>query len=159
VRGAFTIGRGDLLVLISAFFWAAHVLLIGYLAMRTNPVHIACVQFFACSVLSLLVAGFVEHIIMRAICRAAIPILYGGVLSAGVAFTLQVVSQRTCSPAHAAIIMSLETVFAALAGWVILNERFLLRDFVGCDFRLPITKNKCKVAVPVEHLKAPWDGG
>jgi drug/metabolite transporter (DMT)-like permease len=136
VRGSFTIEPGDLLVMISAFFWAAHVLLIGYLAIRTNPVHIACVQFFTCSVLSLLVAGLVEHITMRAICSAAIPILYGGVLSAGVAFTLQVVSQRTCPPAHAAIIMSLETVFAALAGWAILNERFLLRDFVGCGLML-----------------------
>ena len=136
VRGAFTIGRGDLLVLISAFFWAAHVLLIGYLAMRANPVHIACVQFFACSVLGLLAAGFFEDVTMQAICRAAIPILYGGVLSAGVAFTLQVVSQRTCPPAHAAIIMSMETVFAALAGWAILDETLSLRDFAGCGLML-----------------------
>lgn len=136
IKGAFNIGRGDLLVLASAFFWAIHVLLIGYLAMRENPVHIACVQFFACSVLGLLSAGFFEDVTIQAICSAAIPILYGGVLSAGVAFTLQVICQRTCPPAHAAIIMSMENVFAVLAGWVILNERLSLRGFAGCGLML-----------------------
>lgn len=128
---SFTVGRGDLLVLVSAFFWAVHVLLIGYLATRANPVRIACMQFFTCSILSLLMAGLTERVSTGAIWQAAVPILYGGVLSAGVAFTLQVVCQRTCPPAHAAIIMSLETVFAALAGWAILGERFQLRQIVG----------------------------
>jgi drug/metabolite transporter (DMT)-like permease len=128
VTESFTIGRGDLLVLISAFFWATHVLLIGYLAKRANPVYIACVQFFTCSVVSLLVAGFSERVSAGAIRQAAVPILYGGVLSAGVAFTLQVVSQRTCPPAHA--------VFAALAGWAILGETFELRHIVGCALML-----------------------
>jgi drug/metabolite transporter (DMT)-like permease len=128
---SFTVGRGDLMVLISAFFWAVHVLLIAYLAKQGNPVRIACIQLFTCSVLSLLMAGLTERVSAGAIRQAAVPILYGGVLSAGVAFTLQVVSQRTCPPAHAAIIMSLETVFAALAGWAILGERFQLRQIVG----------------------------
>lgn len=137
VTESFTVGRGDMLVLISAFFWAAHVLLIGYLAKQANPVRIACIQFFACSILSLLMAGLTERVSTGAIRQAAVPILYGGVLSAGVAFTLQVVSQRTCPPAHAAIIMSLETVFAALAGWAILGERFQLRQIAG--FALMLT--------------------
>jgi drug/metabolite transporter (DMT)-like permease len=133
---SFTVGRGDMLVLISAFFWAAHVLLIGYLAKQANPVRIACMQFFTCSVLSLLMAGLTERVSTGAIRQAAVPILYGGVLSAGVAFTLQVVSQRTCPPAHAAIIMSLETVFAALAGWAILGERFQLQQIAGFTLML-----------------------
>jgi drug/metabolite transporter (DMT)-like permease len=131
VTESFTVGRGDLMVLISAFFWAVHVLMIGYLAKQGNPVRIACIQFLTCSVLSLLMAGLTERVSAGAIRQAAVPILYGGVLSAGVAFTLQVVSQRTCPPAHAAIIMSLETVFAALSGWAILGERFQLRQIVG----------------------------
>jgi len=137
ITESFTVGRGDMLVLISAFFWAVHVLLIGYLAKRANPVPIACIQFFTCSILSMLMAGLTEQFSTGDIGQAAVPILYGGVLSAGVAFTLQVVCQRTCPPAHAAIIMSLETVFAALAGWAILGERFQLRQIAG--FALMLT--------------------
>jgi len=136
VTESFTIGRGDLLVLVSAFFWAIHVQLIGYLAKRGSPLRIACVQFLVCSALSLAAALLTEEIALGAVRKATIPILYGGVLSAGVAFTLQVVCQRTSPPAHAAIIMSLETVFAALAGWLILSERLGLRDIAGCALML-----------------------
>jgi drug/metabolite transporter (DMT)-like permease len=132
VRESFTIGRGDLFVLIGAFFWTVHVLLIGYLAKRANPLHIAGTQFLACSALSLLAAIVFEPIALSAIIAAAVPILYAGVFSAGIAFTLQVVCQRTSPPSHAAIVMSLETVFAALAGYLILHERFTPRDLVGC---------------------------
>ena len=133
VTASFAIGRGDLLVFVGAFFWTIHVHLIGYLAKRANPLIIACIQFIACSVLSLLAAVLFENIALPAIHRATLPILYGGVLSAGVAFTLQVVCQRTSPPAHAAIVMSLETVFAALAGYLILHERLGPRDMAGCS--------------------------
>jgi len=136
VTGSFTIARGDLLVLVSAFFWALHVQVIGYLARRANPLRIACVQFLICSALSFVAAVATEQIVVTAIGEATIPILYGGILSAGVAFTLQVVCQQTSPPAHAAIIMSLETVFAALAGWLILHERLGPRDLAGCALML-----------------------
>ena len=132
ITESLTIGRGDLLIFIGAFFWTIHVYLIGYFAKRANPLCIACLQFVACSVLSLLVAVLFEPIALPAIRAATIPILYGGILSAGVAFTLQVVCQRTSPPSHAAIVMSLETVFAALAGYVMLHERFGSRDLAGC---------------------------
>jgi drug/metabolite transporter (DMT)-like permease len=132
VTASFTIGRGDLLILIGAFFWTIHVHLIGYLAKRANPLHIACIQFLACSALSLPAAVLFEQISLPAIRGAALPILYAGIFSAGVAFTLQVVCQRTSPPAHAAIVMSLETVFAALAGYLILHERLTPRDLLGC---------------------------
>jgi drug/metabolite transporter (DMT)-like permease len=132
IRGAFTIGRGDLLILLGALFWAVHVHVIGYLAKRANPLCIAGLQFLACSALSLPAAVLFEPIALPAIRAATIPILYGGVLSAGVAFTLQVVCQRTSPPSHAAIVMSLETVFAALAGYVMLHEQLTGRDLVGC---------------------------
>jgi drug/metabolite transporter (DMT)-like permease len=136
VTESFAIGRGDLLVLISAFFWAVHVQLIGYLAGRGSALRIACVQFVVCSLLSFLAACLTEEIALEGIREAAIPILYAGVLSAGVAFTLQIVCQRTSPPSHAAIIMSLETVFAALAGWIVLSERLGLRGLVGCGLML-----------------------
>jgi drug/metabolite transporter (DMT)-like permease len=126
------IGRGDLLVLVGAFFWTLHVLLIDYLAKRANPLHIACLQFLACSALSLLAAVGFERVALSSILQAIGPILYAGVFSAGVAFTLQIVCQRTSPPSHAAILMSLETVFASLAGYLILHERFTARDLLGC---------------------------
>jgi drug/metabolite transporter (DMT)-like permease len=132
IRGSFSIGRGDLLVLIGAFFWTAHVLLIGYLARRANPLHIAALQFLTCSALSLIPAALFETIALETIRAAAPTILYAGIFSAGVAFTLQVICQRTSPPAHAAIVMSLETVFAALAGYVVLHEHLTPRDLAGC---------------------------
>jgi drug/metabolite transporter (DMT)-like permease len=136
ITESFVIGPGDLCVLVGAFFWAIHVHLIGHLAKRANPLHIACIQFIACSALSLCVAIVLERISLLAILDAAIPILYGGILSAGVAFTLQVFCQRTSQPAHAAIIMSLETLFAALAGYLFLNEYLGLRGLAGCTLML-----------------------
>ncbi len=136
VTESFTIARGDLLVLASALFWAIHVQVIGYLAKRSDPLRLAGAQFLVCSALSFLVALGTEPIEAQAIRGAAIPILYGGILSAGVAFTLQVICQRTSPPAHAAIIMSLETVFAAVAGWLILHERMGLRGLAGCTLML-----------------------
>lgn len=136
VTESFTIARGDLLVLGSALFWALHVQVIGYLAQRANPVRIACVQFVVCSVLSGVAAVFSESFAAAAIGKAVIPILYGGIFSAGIAFTLQVVCQQTSPPTHAAIIMSLETVFAALAGWLILDERLGWRGLGGCALML-----------------------
>lgn len=132
ITETFAIGRGDLLVLIGAFFWTLHVHTIGYLARRANPLHIACIQFVVCSLLSLLAAILFERIALSGIIAATIPILYGGIFSAGVAFTLQIFCQRTSPPSHAAVVMSLETVFAALAGYFILNEHLTPRDLLGC---------------------------
>jgi len=132
VTGRFTIGRGDLLVLLGALFWTGHVLLLGWLSPRTDAVALACVQFAVCAALSGAVLPFVERPSLGALRAAALPILYGGLLSVGVAFTLQVVAQRRAPPAHAAILLSLETVFAALGGWWLLGERLGARGLAGC---------------------------
>jgi len=129
---ALTIARGDLLVLIGAFFWAAHVQAVGRLAPRTDPVGLSCVQFALCSLLSAVGALLTETPRLPDILAAAGPILYGGVMSVGVAYTLQVVAQRSAPPAHAAILLSLESVFAALGGLVILGESLSARGAVGC---------------------------
>lgn len=128
-----TLAEGDSLVLIGAFFWAGHVLVIGWLSGRhIEPVLLACQQFVVCAVLSLAVAVVIEPITLAALKGAAAPILYGGLLSVGVAYTLQVVAQRDAPPAHAAIILSLETVFATLAGWWLLQETLSGRGLIGC---------------------------
>jgi len=136
VEESLSIGRGDLLVLAGSLFWALHVIWIGYVAKRANPVYIAFTQFVVCSILCLTLAVCTEDINARAVRQAAFPILYGGILSVGVGFTLQIVSQRHCPPAHAAIILSLETVFAAGAGWLMLGETFTVRGLVGCALML-----------------------
>ena len=136
VTEQFTIELGDLLVLVGAFFWAAHVLIIGWLSPRINPIKLAFSQYLACSILSLITAYFVETITLTSILEATIPILYGGLLSVGVAYTLQVIAQRDAHPAHAAILLSLEAVFAAVGGWLLLDEIISPRGLVGCGLML-----------------------
>ena len=128
--------RGDLLVLIGAVFWALHVLLLGFLSPRTVPVRLAMVQFLFCGLFSLIVALITETIILQAVVDAAVPILYGGLCSVGVGYTLQVVAQRRARPAHAAILLSLEAVFAAAGGWWLLGETLSSRALLGCGLML-----------------------
>jgi len=136
VTEQFTIAFGDLLELIGAFFWAAHVLLIGWYSPRINNLMLACFQFSVCSVMSLIAALILEDIALQGILDAAVPILYGGVCSVGVAYTLQVVAQKDAPPSHAAIILSLEAVFAAIGGWLILEETMTSRGLLGCSLML-----------------------
>ncbi|HID07649.1 MAG TPA: DMT family transporter, partial [Armatimonadetes bacterium] len=136
VHGTTAINPGDLLVLIGAFFWAIHVLLLGYFSPRTIPIRLAMVQFFVCGLLSLVIGFCIESITLSAIKGAAIPILYGGVASVGAGYTLQVVAQRQAHPAHAAILLSLESAFAALGGWWLLNEHLSVRGITGCTLML-----------------------
>ena len=132
----FNISFGDLLVLIGAFFWAGHVLLIGWLAPRTNSLKLAAAQFAVCSLLSFLTALAIETMSIASIWQAAVPILYGGIGSVGIAYTLQVIAQRDAHPAHSAIILSLEGLFAAIGGWLILGEALSMRSLLGCALML-----------------------
>jgi len=132
VTETFSLEPGDPWVLLGAFFWAVHMMVLAWLAPRMNGVKLACAQFWVCAGLSLAVAGYREPITISGLKGALMPILYGGLLSVGVAYTLQVVAQRHAPPIHAAIILSLESVFAALAGWVILGEVLSLRGITGC---------------------------
>jgi len=136
VHENFTMTTGDILVLVSAFFWASHVLLIDRLTSRLDTFQLAFFQFFVSAVLSLAGAIATEEILLSHILEAAVPILYAGFLSVGIAYTLQVVAQKEAHPSHAAIIMSLESVFAALGGWWILNEVLSPRESLGCFLML-----------------------
>ena len=132
VNGDFTVGKGDLLELIGAFFWAGHVQLICYLSKKADPLKLSVTQFFTCSAISLCVAAFTETTTMSNVQGALIPILYGGLFSVGVAYTLQTVAQRDANPSHAAIILSMESVFAALGGVLMLGESLSPRGIAGC---------------------------
>lgn len=124
--------KGDLWVLASALFWSAHVLVIGWLSPRIEPVQLACAQFLVCAALSLIVALCAETITLAGIRSGILSILYGGFFSVGIAYTLQVVAQQDAPPTHAAVILSMETVVAAIAGWILLDERLGLRAIGGC---------------------------
>lgn len=136
ITAGFTIETGDLLVLIGALFWAAHVLIIAWLSPRVNPIKLAFAQYLTCSILSLIAASMIEVITVNSIIQACVPLLYGGLGSVGIAYTLQVIAQRDAHPAHAAILLSLESVFAAIGGWLILGEIISPRGLVGCGLML-----------------------
>ncbi|HNS18168.1 MAG TPA: DMT family transporter [Bacteroidales bacterium] len=136
VTGNFQMSKGDLYVLGCAFVWAFHVLYIGHLSPRVDALKLALIQYVITSVLSLLIAVFFETILWRAIQDATLPLLYGGIFSVGIAYTLQIVGQKKAPPAHAAIILSLEAVFAALGGWLILHEVLSTRALIGCALML-----------------------
>ena len=132
VEPPFSIAHGDALVLIGALFWAGHVLIIGRFAQQIDWAALAFLQFLTCSLLSFGVVLAVKPVAWQPLVDAAWPVFYGGVLSVGVAYTLQVVAQRQAPASHAAIILSLETVFAALGGWWLLSEAMSLRGLAGC---------------------------
>jgi drug/metabolite transporter (DMT)-like permease len=132
VTEGFRIDPGDSLIVGSAFFWAAHVLMIGRWARRFDVFELAAIQFATCSALSLAAAALVETNTLSGVVDATVPILYSGILSVGVGYTLQVVAQRRVQPTTAAILMSLEAVFAAAGGWLVLGETLSLRGILGC---------------------------
>lgn len=132
VTSDFTINPGDYYVLVCALIWTAHVLVMGYVAPRTDPIRTALIQFLICAILSGIVAIGWEEINLAAILEASWPILYGGIMSVGIAYTLQVVAQQNAHPAYASIILSLESVFAVLGGWILLHEPMTGRILIGC---------------------------
>ncbi len=119
-----------------ALVWGAHVLLVGLFASRYDPIRLAFLQFATCAVVSLLLALVFEEIHWDAIVQAGPALLYGGLLGVGTGFTLQVVAQKHAIASHAAIILSLEAVFAAIAGALFLSETLHLRGYFGCALML-----------------------
>jgi drug/metabolite transporter (DMT)-like permease len=132
----FSIAEGDLLQLVCAVFFAAHVLVIGYLAKRMDPLKLSLVQYCVSGVLSLFIAIAIEVITWDMIVDTAIPLLYAGVMSIGVGYTLQVVAQQHAKSSHAAIILGLEGAFAVLGGWLLLDEYLSTRGLIGCGLML-----------------------
>ncbi|MDP3979007.1 MAG: DMT family transporter [Pseudomonas sp.] len=136
VGEGFQVASGDWLQLAGALVWAVHVLLVGVFARRHDPLRLAVVQFATCALISLLLALIFEDIHLDAIITAGPAILYGGLFGVAIGFTLQVVAQKHAIASHAAIILSLEAVFAAIAGAWLLGEALQLRGYFGCALML-----------------------
>jgi len=132
----FQVASGDWLQLIGAFVWGGHVILVGLFASRHDPIRLAFLQFVTCAVVSLILALIFEPIAMDAIIAAGPALLYGGVVAVGIGYTLQVVAQKHAIASHAAIILSLEAVFAAIAGAWLLGEALKTRGYAGCALML-----------------------
>ncbi len=132
-----TVRLGDTLVLICALFWALHIIFIGIIIEEFNaPILIGLIQTFVVSICSLVLAILFEDFVLIDILDQKIQILYAGVLSGGIAFVLQIYAQRQIKPAPAAIIFSLEGVFATIAAWIILSQILNLNNILGCTFIL-----------------------
>ena len=125
---SFSLQTGDLLVLICAVLFAVHILIIDYFSPKTDGVIIACIQFFVCFLVSGILALIFDHPTWKQLSDGAVPILYAGLLSSGVGYTLQIVGQKGLNPTVAALIMSLESVTSAIAGFIAYKIGFLKDD-------------------------------
>ena len=132
ITEGFTLTRGDTLVCICAVLFSGHILCCDYFVQRGEPIWISAIQFVTCSALSAVAACILETPTWEKVVSAAIPILYCGILSGGVGYTLQIIAQKFTDPTIASLLMSLESVFAVLAGAILLHERMTPREMAGC---------------------------
>lgn len=128
----FTIGRGDIFIFLCALVFSLHIMVIDYFSPKVDGVKMSCIQFFVCGIVSIPFMVWTETPGLKAMLAGWIPLLYAGVLSCGVAYTLQIVGQKNVNPAIASLILSLESCFSVLAGWMILGERLSVRESAGC---------------------------
>ncbi|MFR8506273.1 MAG: DMT family transporter [Peptoniphilus sp.] len=131
IKGGLKINRGDLIVILSALVFAIHILLLTKYSTNTNAVLVSLVQFAVCGVISLVGALVFEDISMEAILKSQVTILYVGILSSGVGFTIQLMALKDLEPVVASMICSLESVFGALFGWLILSQEMTEREIFG----------------------------
>ncbi|SHI43406.1 DMT family transporter [Lutispora thermophila] len=136
VNEGFYIEFGDLLEIIGAVFWAVHILVVDHFTKKVEALKLSFVQYVTCSILSLITAFIFEDISLGVIPQVIVPLLYGGIMSVGVGYTLQVVAQKHAKPSHAAIAMSMESVFASIGGLLLLGEVMSLRGYLGCALML-----------------------
>ena len=129
-------GYGDGLQLLGAVFWAAHIMAIDHFIKRAPALLLAFGQFLICAVLALCVSAALEVTTVDAVVGAAGVLVYAGIITVGVAYTLQVIAQKNAKPSHAAIILSLEAVFGAVGGALLLDEVLSQRELLGCALML-----------------------
>jgi len=132
VTDSFAIGKGDTLIFLCALGFSLHILIIDYFSPKASGIVISCVQFFTAGLLSTAFMFITEQPKWGGIYAAGIPILYAGILSCGVAYTLQVIAQKQVAPVIASLLMSLESVFSLLAGMLLLGEQLTPREAAGC---------------------------
>lgn len=132
VNESFTINKGDGLVFICAILFSVHIMVIDYYSPKTDGVKLSCIQFYVSGLISCIGALLTETPTMQAILDGIQPILYAGVMSCGVAYTLQIIGQKHMNPTVASLILSLESVISVLAGWLILGQSLTLKEIIGC---------------------------
>lgn len=132
ITDGFSISGGDFLVFLCAIVFAVHIMVIDHFSPRVDGVKMSCIQFFVCGILCAIPMFLFERPDPAQILAAWMPLCYAGFLSCGVAYTLQIVAQKNTNPTVASLLMSLESVFAVLTGWIILGERLTPREFAGC---------------------------
>lgn len=126
------VGKGDIYVFVCAICFSFHILVIDYFSPKTDGVVMSCVQFFTAGIISAIMMLIFENPKLSAVFAAWAPILYAGIMSCGVAYTLQVVAQKNTDPVLASLILSLESAFSLLAGWVILGQKLSPKELGGC---------------------------
>lgn len=132
ITDGFSVNIGDFYVLLCALLFSLHILVIDHFAPKVDGVKMSCIQFFVCGIVSLVPMFLWEEPRIEGLLLSWFPLLYAGVLSCGVAYTLQIVGQKNVNPTVASLLLSLESCFSVLAGWIILGERLSLREGAGC---------------------------
>ncbi len=132
IKEGFRLEFGDLLVLICAFVFALHIMAVDYFSPKVDGVKLSFLQFAVCGTINTILMFIFEEPVMADILKCSVPILYAGVMSCGVAYTLQIIGQKYAEPTVASIAMSLEAVFAGLAGWLLIGQAMTLREIFGC---------------------------
>ncbi|MBQ7307911.1 MAG: DMT family transporter [Clostridia bacterium] len=145
-----SINKGDIITLISSLFFAIHIMLVDYFSPKCDGVKLSCLQFFTCSVLSFITMLIFEKPEFNYILEAWLPIIYAGIFSSGIGYTLQTIGQKNFNPVIASLILSLESVVSVLAGWIILGQTLSLQEFFGC---LLVFSAIILVQVPTPKLK------
>ena len=132
IKGDFSLTPGDLLILVCAVCFAVHILVIDHFSAKVDGIKLSCVQFLVAAVWSSILSLIFSHPDWSAILSCALPILYVGVFSSGVAYTLQILAQKDSNPTVVTILLSLESVFAVIAGAIILHQQMSAREYIGC---------------------------
>ena len=132
IKGSFRLAAGDLLVLVCAVCFAVHILVIDHFGATCDGVKLSCVQFLFAGLWSAVCIPFFEHVDAAALLSCALPLLYVGVFSCGVGYTLQILAQKDSNPTVVTILLSLESVFAVIAGAIILHQHMTPREYLGC---------------------------
>ena len=132
ITEGFSVNMGDFYVFLCALLFSLHILVIDHFAPRVDGVKMSCIQFFVCGLISLIPMFALETPTISGLLAGWFPLFYAGVLSCGVGYTLQIVGQKNVNPTVASLLLSLESCFSVLAGWIILGERLSVREGMGC---------------------------
>ena len=132
INEQFSIGYGDILVFVCAILFSVHILIVDYFSPKVDGVKMSCIQFLVCGLLSGIAMLFAEQPQLSAVLLAWKPIAYAGIMSCGVAYTLQIIGQKNMNPTVASLILSLESCISVLAGWIILRQQLSTKEILGC---------------------------